>query len=37
MKKNLMRRYDDELRIFLVSCLTKIDYLSHPKIEPTAL
>jgi len=28
LKWNLLKNYDDELRIFLVNCLKKIDYLS---------
>jgi CRP-like cAMP-binding protein len=27
--KNIMKSYDDELRIFLVSCLREIDYLAN--------
>ena len=37
MMKNILRRYDDELRIFLVSCLKKIDYLSDENIESVAI
>jgi len=37
MMKNILRNYDDELRIFLVSCLRQIDYLSDSKIETAAI
>lgn len=32
-----MKRYDDDLRIFLVSCLKKIEYLNHPDIKEEVL
>lgn len=37
MARNIMQHYDDELKIFLMSCLKKVDYLSDPKIEPPAI
>ena len=37
MMMNIMRRYDDELKVFLISCLQKVDYLSSDKIEKAAL
>ena len=37
MMMNIMRKYDDELKVFLVSCLQKVDYLASDKIEKTAL
>jgi len=33
LKKNIMASYDDELRIFLVTCLKQIDYFQHKKIS----